>query len=1022
VSLFRITNNRCAPGPEYQRTLLHRRLPIALLLLVVATNVRALSFAPQVSYELSETTPAGIAAADFNNDGYGDLAITMSGADGGVGSVSILLGDGTGAFPSHNQLTASDVDGLGYTPWGIAAADFNNDGNQDLVVTAYGAGVYRVSVYLNDGNGLFVASDLLATVSQSPSTVVTGFFNNDAHVDIATGSDSGTGAGVSVFFGVGDGTFGNANPITASTSLSVKDMVTADFNLDGDTDLITTRQVLLNDGNGVFSVAGITGGNTAVAVSAFDINRDGRVDIVLATSTSIDIWRNDQNGSLIYVDTYDLASGNITALASTDFDNNGDPDIVVSDYTNSQVHVYQGLGDGSFALPESFTTGAQPKTVIVADWSGDGAADIAAAYRNGGETPYASVLIQVADTTPPPTGSFQFSSATYSVAENSASLTVTVSRVAGSAGAVSVDYASADGSATAGNDYSVVSGTLDFAAGQISQTIVVSLLDDASYEGNENFTLSLSNATGGASVAAPATTTITILENDPAPQPGSLQFGVNSYSVTEIGVNVNITVTRTGGSSGLVSVDYASSDASATAASDYTAVSGRLNFDDGVVSRSFTVSILDDTVYEGSETFTIRLSNVSGGAVLGAITAATVTITENDPVPPAGALHFSVASYSVAENAGTALVTVVRNGGSFGEVSVNYVTSNGTANAGSDYTATSGTLTFVNGVTSQTITLQIADDAEYEGNETIFVSLASVIGGVSLIAPTTATLTIVENDPVPPAGSLQFSGASYSVSENNSNNNVVVTVTRTGGSSGQVTADFMTSDGTAIAGDDYTAQNGTLTFDDGVTSQTITILINDDQLFEGNENFNIRLSSVSGGASLSNPSATVVNILENDPVPLAGSLQFSGSTYSLAEDGNSLLVTVTRAGGSFGSVTVSYVSGDGTATAGSDFTVVSGTLTFSDGVTSQTFEVPVIDDQLFEIDESFAISLLNPTNGAVLGQPAAATVTIMDDSDPASPPSAPSTPARPAKSGGGSMPGLFLLLMATLMVYRRRGR
>ena len=113
--------------------------------------------------------------------------------------------------------------------------------------------------------------------------------------------------------------------------------------------------------------------------------------------------------------------------------------------------------------------------------------------------------------------------------------------------------------------------------------------------------------------------------------------------------SVLVTVTRTGGSFGAVSVDYASSNGTATGGSDYTPVNSTLNFADGVMSGTFTVTILDDTNYEGNETFNLSLSNAQGGGSLGTPASATVTITEDDVVPPAGSLQFSGASYSVGE-------------------------------------------------------------------------------------------------------------------------------------------------------------------------------------------------------------------------------------------------------------------------------------------------------------------------------------------------------------------------------------
>jgi endonuclease G len=130
------------------------------------------------------------------------------------------------------------------------------------------------------------------------------------------------------------------------------------------------------------------------------------------------------------------------------------------------------------------------------------------------------------------------------------------------------------------------------------------------------------------------------------------------------------------------------------------------------------------------------------------------------PTPNAGALQFSSATYSVAENGGSISITVSRTGGSAGAVAVNYATSNGSATSGEDYTTASGTLNFANGETSKTFSVAILDDAEYEGDETVNLTLSTPTGGATLGTPSTATLTIIENESQPeivPAGSVVIS-------------------------------------------------------------------------------------------------------------------------------------------------------------------------------------------------------------------------------------------------------------------------
>jgi len=206
-------------------------------------------------------------------------------------------------------------------------------------------------------------------------------------------------------------------------------------------------------------------------------------------------------------------------------------------------------------------------------------------------------------------------------------------------------------------------------------------------------------------------------------------------------------VTRVGGSFGTVGVDYASADMSATAGSDYMAVIGTLSFDDGVVSRTFNIDIIDDADYEGDETLNLMLSNPTGGVGLGSPTLSVLTITEDDPVPPAGSLQFSAAAYNVNENGTSATITVTRVGGSFGTVGVDYKSSDGTATAGSDYTAVSGSLSFTDGILSQSFSVTVIDDASYEGDEILTLKLSKPTGGAGLGKPNIATLTVIDNDP-----------------------------------------------------------------------------------------------------------------------------------------------------------------------------------------------------------------------------------------------------------------------------------
>jgi hypothetical protein len=229
----------------------------------------------------------------------------------------------------------------------------------------------------------------------------------------------------------------------------------------------------------------------------------------------------------------------------------------------------------------------------------------------------------------------------------------------------------------------------------------------------------------------------------------------------------------------------------------------------------------------------------------------------------AGTIQFDSATFSVSESGSTATITATRTGGSNGAVSVSYATSDGSASAGSDYTAASGTLTWADGDSAdKTFTVTISDDSSVESDEAVNLALSSIIGNAVLGAQNTANLTIIDDDEEQP-GILQFSAATYHVDE--SGGSADITATRTGGSDGAVSVSYATNGGTASAGSDYTAASGTLTWADGDSAdKTFTVTISDDSSVEADETVNLALTNATAGSSLGGQSATVLTIVDND--------------------------------------------------------------------------------------------------------------------------------------------------------------
>lgn len=354
----------------------------------------------------------------------------------------------------------------------------------------------------------------------------------------------------------------------------------------------------------------------------------------------------------------------------------------------------------------------------------------------------------------------------------------------------------------------------------------------------------------------------------PSPAPagalGTVQLKAMTPSVSEGAGTVNIAVARTGGSTGTITVSVTTEAGTATAGQDFTATSTSVQFADGdTADKIVAIPLVNDGIPEGAETFKVNMAspaNLFAGPL-------TVTILDDD-LP--GALELSSATYSAGEGGGSIAINVTRSGGGAGSASVTVSTRDGSALATQDYTATTTTVTFADGDTApKTATIPIINDALAEPDETFEVTLSNT-SGASLGTVTTATITIPSNDqPVPPPangqpGILQLSSSDYAVNE--SSGNVIVTVTRIGGTNGTVGATLTMTLSTAVAGQDYTGTSSVVSFGPGdASSRIVAIPIVNDNTAEPAESFSVTLSAPTGGATLGAPIAAVVSIRDNDP-------------------------------------------------------------------------------------------------------------------------------------------------------------
>lgn len=342
--------------------------------------------------------------------------------------------------------------------------------------------------------------------------------------------------------------------------------------------------------------------------------------------------------------------------------------------------------------------------------------------------------------------------------------------------------------------------------------------------------------------------------------PTSPQLSVSDVTVTEGdsgSTNAVFTVTLTDGpASGNVTASAVTFDGSALSIQDYQFVSSPLTFAPGETTKTVAVPVFGDTLFEGNETFTLELRDVTGAAIADGVGLGTIIDNEQQPT-------LSVNDITVTEgDSGTtdATFTVTLSGVSNNSVGFGFGLTNGTALEEEDFLGVGGGALIAAGMTSSTITVPIVGDTIKESNETFFLNLANASNAT--IADNQGVATIIDDESASEPATVQFSVWRPSVSEGAGS--IVVEVTRSGDLSASSSVDYATS-ATLQASDrsDFTSAFGTLTFAAGEASKTITVLLTDDVLVEGNEQFLINLANATG-ATLGTPATSVVKITDND--------------------------------------------------------------------------------------------------------------------------------------------------------------
>ena len=461
-------------------------------------------------------------------------------------------------------------------------------------------------------------------------------------------------------------------------------------------------------------------------------------------------------------------------------------------------------------------------------------------------------------------------------------------------------------------------------------------------------------------------------------------YSIGDAEVVEgdTGTRLVFTVTLSQAAAETVTVGYATADGTATDAdNDYEPTSGTLTFAPGDTSETITVPVNGDTDDESDETFVVNLSGATNATPATAgDDQATGTIRDDDS-PTETRPSVSIGDASAAEgDTGTTTLTfpVTLSRPSAAPIDVDYATANGTATAGSDYVAETGTVTFAPQDTSEAITITVNGDLTVEQTEQFVVNLTLAAGEAdAVLADNQGTGSIVNDDVTPnEPNDPSVSVGDASVDEGDSGTrDATLTVALSGPADGAVSVDYATAAGTATAGSDYATTSGTVTFADGEQSKTITVAVSGDGVDEGNERFTVNLSNAAGASIADAQGVGTIN--DDDRAVLTiGDVAADEGTGTP----KTFILTVTLSRPASRAITTRFATANGTAVAGQDFTTTAGTLTFDPGQTTKVIGVPVTPDAVDEPNEAFTVSLADataPVSGATAG------AIIADDDNPA---------------------------------------
>ena len=593
------------------------------------------------------------------------------------------------------------------------------------------------------------------------------------------------------------------------------------------------------------------------------------------------------------------------------------------------------IDDGDFEGPETIVVTLTPRPAYVV--GAPNAATITLTSNDGAVTVQAT---DAAAAEPSNAGQFRF--------------TRTGTSATGPLPALTVLY-SVSGTATPGSDYVALPGSVTIPAGAASANVAVTPIDDGDLEPTESIIVTLA-PNAAYTVGSPSTATVNLTSND-----GTVTVQATDATAAEPSSTGQFRFTRAGtplAAQPALTVSYTVSGTAANGV-DYVALPGSILIPAGVASVNVPVTPIDDGDLEPTESIIVTLAPNAAYAV-GSPSTATVNLTSND-----GTVTVVANDASAAEPSSTGQFRFTRAGtplAALPALTVSYTVS-GTAAPGTDYAALSGSVTIPAGVASQVVTVTPIDDPDVEPSETIIVTLAPGAGYV-IGSPSTATVNLTSND-----GTVTVVANDASAAEPSSTGQFRFTRAGTPLAALPAVTVSYTVSGTATPGTDYAALSGSVTIPAGVASQVVTVTPIDDPDVEPSETIIVTLAP-GAGYVVGSPSTATVNLTSDDGVVTVAASDASAGELPV----NPGQFRFTRTGTPLPAVTVFYTV-SGTATPGSDYVTLPGSVTIPAGTAFVNVAVTVIDDLLPEPPETVVVTL-TPNPAYVIGGSGTATVTI----------------------------------------------